>query len=326
METILDICEERDIPRERLLSQANLLEIDLSQDINAESFVAIVKAAIKLTDDPDLGFHYGASQNLMKHGIVGAAALASPNAMEAVYLFAKFLSAGRRAFLYLDPIESDDHLLLRIRVNTELHEIETFIIDSAMVGGKTMGSSLGNKNEDPGVFAQLKRDFPSQYYRKQIPKGIDITFNSNDNVVYLKKEILLKPNPFQNSMLLKVLSARLKELENQSRTITPKNTILTLKALSKDNDTVPTKSEVARMLNVSERTLTRKLSHYSTSFNDILTSYRKSRARSLLQDTDTTLADIAGLLGYNDTGNFSKAFKRWFGVSPREFRKNNNTC
>lgn len=77
---------------------------------------------------------------------------------------------------------------------------------------------------------------------------------------------------------------------------------------------------VAGQLHVSVRTLRRRLSEEGSSFRELLDEVRFQLAKEYLLDTKLPLAEIAELLGYTEPGNFSHAFRRWSGQSPRGFR------
>lgn len=55
------------------------------------------------------------------------------------------------------------------------------------------------------------------------------------------------------------------------------------------------------------------------SFSEIVTAHRMDRAASLLKGTDLSIEMIAGMLGYSNTSNFYKAFKKHFNTSPRSY-------
>ena len=88
----------------------------------------------------------------------------------------------------------------------------------------------------------------------------------------------------------------------------------------------PAIDEVAGQLNVSVRTLRRRLNEENCSYRDLLEEVRYQLAKEYLLDTQLPLAEIAELLGYTDPGNFSHAFRRWSGHSPRAHRKANETA
>ncbi|WP_437578255.1 AraC family transcriptional regulator [Sorangium sp. So ce887] len=76
----------------------------------------------------------------------------------------------------------------------------------------------------------------------------------------------------------------------------------------------------ARLLAMSSRTLQRRLMEAGTTFNDLLDDLRRVNALGLLRSRDTTITDVAFLLGYSDVPAFYRAFKRWTGKTPQAFR------
>ena len=79
--------------------------------------------------------------------------------------------------------------------------------------------------------------------------------------------------------------------------------------------------KLAGKLNISRRTLQRRLSDRDTNFLHILQEVRSKVALRYLSDSRLGITEIAFLLGYGDQGSFSSAFKSWHGVSPRDYRR-----
>ena len=77
---------------------------------------------------------------------------------------------------------------------------------------------------------------------------------------------------------------------------------------------------VAQQLAMSPRTLARRLSEEDTSFSDVLEGLRNDLAARYLAGKEFGIAQIAWLLGYQETSAFSRAFKRWTGKAPRDIR------
>lgn len=82
-----------------------------------------------------------------------------------------------------------------------------------------------------------------------------------------------------------------------------------------------TLENVADTLMISPRTLQYQLEQCGTSFRGLLDSTRAELARHYLMDPDMSLVDVAFLLGFSEQSPFTKAFKRWTGETPGEFRK-----
>lgn len=79
--------------------------------------------------------------------------------------------------------------------------------------------------------------------------------------------------------------------------------------------------QCADLVGTSSRTLQRRLAEHSTSFNEVLDQIRFDVAKQLLLDETIPISDVCYEVGYNDPGNFTRAFRRWAGVSPREHRQ-----
>lgn len=84
---------------------------------------------------------------------------------------------------------------------------------------------------------------------------------------------------------------------------------------------LPGIKDVADMVHMNERTIRRKLEAEGTSFTEIIDDVRTSLACEYLKTTRMTTEDIASLVGFSDAANFRRAFKRWTGKAPREYRQ-----
>lgn len=83
---------------------------------------------------------------------------------------------------------------------------------------------------------------------------------------------------------------------------------------------VPRLGEVAERLNLSPRTLQRRLSEQRLSFQDLVDETRRELAERLLKKTDYALSEVAFLTGFSEQSSFNRAFKRWAGQTPRSYR------
>lgn len=85
--------------------------------------------------------------------------------------------------------------------------------------------------------------------------------------------------------------------------------------------TTITPASVAKALAVSRRTLSRRLAVEGTSFRHILNDVRRESACALLQDRSLSVGDVAFFLQYSEPAPFHRAFRRWTGQTPRDFRE-----
>jgi AraC-like DNA-binding protein len=78
--------------------------------------------------------------------------------------------------------------------------------------------------------------------------------------------------------------------------------------------------EIARRIGMSQRTIARRLSGEGVTFSRVLERLRFDLAKRYLTEGALPISELAWLLGYQDAGAFSHAFKRWSGEAPREAR------
>lgn len=81
-----------------------------------------------------------------------------------------------------------------------------------------------------------------------------------------------------------------------------------------------TRDTIANRLGMSPRTLQRRLDEQGIAFAELLDEVRAELAKNKLQGSDLSLSEIGFLLGFSEQSSFTRAFKRWTGKTPREYR------
>jgi AraC-like DNA-binding protein len=87
------------------------------------------------------------------------------------------------------------------------------------------------------------------------------------------------------------------------------------------NNGRPTLGAVAGELNVSARTLQRRLSAAGWTYTDLVDDVHFARARLRMARADASLKAVAAELGFSEQSSFTRAFRRWIGFTPREYRR-----
>ena len=85
-------------------------------------------------------------------------------------------------------------------------------------------------------------------------------------------------------------------------------------------DGEPSRTRMARQLGIGERTLQRRLGDVGSSFHALLEQTRQALAEGYLKNDQVSLGEVGYLLGYADQTSFARAARRWFGISPRQYR------
>jgi AraC-like DNA-binding protein len=147
-----------------------------------------------------------------------------------------------------------------------------------------------------------------------------IEFGAENNVVYFDPGILREPLPGADAQLLRandqVVVDYLACFDKDS--ITTQIRSLLIEQLP---DGQPTQKDIAQALHMSVRNLQRKLQTEGVSFKELLNETRKELATQYIRDTSRRLGEITYLLGFSEPSNFTRAFRRWTGYSPNEYRQ-----
>jgi AraC-like DNA-binding protein len=146
-----------------------------------------------------------------------------------------------------------------------------------------------------------------------------ITFASETNMLYFAPADIEKRLPTSNAEL--ALKSDQMAMEYLAR-YQHDDIILKIKSLliNRWPGGRISESEIADALNVSTRTLHRKLQSEGLNINMLLDETRKELAIHYLENSTLTIGEIAYLLGFSEPANFSRAFRRWTGTTPNAYR------
>lgn len=146
-----------------------------------------------------------------------------------------------------------------------------------------------------------------------------IVFSSEVNTLYFEKTDIEKQLPTSNAEL--ALKSDQMAMEYLTR-FQHDDIILKIKSLliNKWPGGKVSESEIADAVNMSRRTLQRKLQSQGLSINALLDETRKELAVHYLENSQLTIGEIAYLVGFSEPANFSRAFRRWTGTPPNIYR------
>lgn len=166
-------------------------------------------------------------------------------------------------------------------------------------------------------FSYPKPNFDTQFINDFFQ--CDIKFNANASGFKLDKKVANKPLEAGNSSitlahekLLNEALCRMKksDIEQQVRSFIQKELM----------HGTPSQSKIAEKLGMSLRNLQRRLNEKGNSFKDILEDTRKKLALDYIKQTHLSLGEVSYLIGFSNLSNFNRAFKRWTGTTPGEYR------
>lgn len=222
------------------------------------------------------------------------------------------------AVYHLD--ETADPALLMLEARTGHHPVLDFRTEGAFAGlAHNMRQFVaGELVLDHVSFAHPCRSDPGRY---SAHFGCPVRFGAGRDAIALTRAMLDLPNRLGDAAVSDFLTAHL-ETEIGSLSDDPSLRASLLRRLTPAlSNGVPQAAEVARDMGLSERTLYRRLADEGLTFRDVLTEAQSSLAQELLRDGTNSIAEIAFLTGFSEQSTFSRAFKRWVGQAPAQFRQ-----
>ena len=145
-----------------------------------------------------------------------------------------------------------------------------------------------------------------------------VYFGADGNKVVFAAKWLDHPVEGADPHLHRILNEQVAQFETDPGTDFPLRVCAAIRACLLDGDT--SAAQIARRVALGPRTLRRRLSAHDTSLAALLEQTRSELACQLLQDPGMSMAQISDMLGFAHSSAFSRAFRGWNGLSPREWR------
>ncbi|PMY43998.1 MULTISPECIES: AraC family transcriptional regulator [Pseudomonas] len=284
-------------------------------------YMRLGHAAIQLTGDPALGLRMGQLSRLSQAGLAGVTAAQAPTVREAARCLTRFEALYGSNYRGQSSFHEDaDGAWLRFYSISPYNAYNRFVVDSILAGWLQQLGSLGA----PVKAERIEIEFAQTDYRDRYNNLGDcpIQFGAEHNQLRLSQATLAQRNvehcPSTWRHLLQLCE---RELEQLTRTRSLRERITQLLGPLLNGGREPDLEEVATRLKLPTWTLRRKLAEEGTQFRAILNDTRRDLAMTYIRDTELAFGEIAYLLGFASAEAFQRAFKRWSGQTPGEFRR-----
>jgi len=280
--------------------------------------VALLQSAIELTKDPTLPFRLGHRFDVTSLGSYGFAIMSCGvfgDCLSVMKRYQKTLGAGPN-WRVLDQGDG-----IAIRTTITLGSADQRRVASELVFSQLCSTAEFLINR-PLQQAELHLCYPAPSYAAEYQRllAIPVIFDQPHSQLIVPKNLLNSPvrnvNPAGHMVFLQQCEVLLRSQHRVENTSTAVRRLL----LQSAGD-FPSAGQTARSLNLSERTLRRRLDAEANSFRAIKEEVKKILAQNYLANTELSVAEIAILLGYSETVNFRQAFVRWHGITPSQFRQ-----
>ncbi|HEY5927555.1 MAG TPA: AraC family transcriptional regulator ligand-binding domain-containing protein [Kofleriaceae bacterium] len=277
------------------------------------------EVAVELTGDPDLGLRVGESIRPAHLGALGYILMSCESMRQAAELDQRWHS-----------LIADGERLEYVR-DGELSKRTLFFPDSepAPPACAAACAAAGNvafvrwlAGADDGL-RKIALPYPEPTSRAAHDQllGCELIFDAPHMIVWRDPTVLRKPLAQADPALrarMEERAARLAAERSAPDVLITRVRELVVRSI---RDELPELDAAAASLELTPRALTRRLAERGTSYSKIVDDTRRQLALGYIADASLSLVDVAYLCGFSEQSAFHRAFKRWTGVPPGEYRR-----
>jgi len=317
---LTDIAVEHGADRAQLLASAGLAAADLTcaeAQINNQQLNTLVQEAKRQTGQPALCLYFGEHLTLTSHGVLGYALMSCRNIQQALDLLIKY----HRLLLNdisLSVTQDKDLVVLEYdhrRPSLIGHSEDCELFFAGVI------SSIKHLLHRPDFTCEVYLDYPAPDYLARYHEllGPTIYFDSGHCQVSFSAHWLELQPVFANPVMLTLYEQQCEQLLQRMEQGAGLEEKVRQHLVSSRN--FASLQQTAEHFHMSQRTFRRRLDEEGTAFQDILDKVRQQLAETYLSDSSLSIQHTAELLGFHDVSNFRRAFIRWTGLSPAQYKR-----
>ena len=314
--TLVDWGIREDVIQEATgLREEELLHYDTR--VPFERYLELGRVAPALTNRPDIGLVLGRRACFSNMGIVFLMASNCPTVRQSLLHVTQYPELGNDAVLEGfeergKTAEWSEQYLHSAHISRTLIEFEALqklrILES-VIGREFRPIRFRFQCPPPPYLDEYHRVF-------QAP----LLFDQERSAMVFGREHLNCPNPNPQPYLKEVLVERADRLTKKLHDKSTFREKVKATILAHLHTGMLHMETTAKILNVSSRTVYRKLKEENISYKALLDDIQKDLARDYLKEGSMSINDISLLVGFSEASAFHRAFKRWYGMSPGRYR------
>ena len=315
---LLNLLEDQGVDLNQLLNELKIPEFGLVEPaftISIQQESQALEAAIALVGEAGLGLKLASYTRLQHFSVFGLALSACATFSEILLLINDYPN------LFWGNCDTDQTVSKGVMTTTFEASDETLgrvLVERDMACAARL---LEEAFEEPIAFINVQFAYPEPENIGDYERvfGCPVEFSQPKNAMQLSVDYLDKQLPNADPLakaFYEAQSASMSEALKQPFSYRE----VTRERLRRKTP-IPSLEQVAESLNMTGRTLQRKLQEEDTRFSELLQNVRCERAQEYLMDNQRRIEAIADALGFMDAAAFSHAFKKWVGLSPRHWRE-----
>jgi AraC-like DNA-binding protein len=318
---VISVLKEAGVQVDKWLASQNLNLSELIENdarVSVDSFDALMKIVIEKHGFSDFGISVGKRLKIAHHGDFGLAVLNCPSMIDVLDFHQQYLSI-RLPFVSFNYESSGANIVITLTDNHWQKSLHRSVIEAVSIAIVNMLESINFQDASTIEISEACFDYGQPPYVEKYSalKTDRLSFNQEHSSIsfpstYVDKQLAMVDEfSFQRALV-----TCKKELDlYRQQTNSTKDAVYAL--LSKEGGCQLSLEQIAELLHISKRTLHRNLENEGTSFKLLLKAKRADLAKRLLLHDNKSVGDVADELGYSDSANFRRAFKDWYGVSPK---------
>lgn len=290
---------------------------DPAQRISYRQAVAMIQRALKVIPNQGLGLWVGNQNVLGTLGLLGHVLSLCKTLRDAFELGIRHQhTTGGIVVSSVQEVPGQVYVDAECRLpfaDVQQFAVEEFFASLLVYGRALVGADFHCLRVE---FMHAAPDYVAQYHRLL---GADVRFGCLHNRLVLEAHWLDVCLPNHHSLALR---QAVKLLELEGAQVHQKLDLIQAveRAISRDLTRGSHLEKIAGDLNMSGRTLRRRLTEHALTFEALLEQVRQARTMSLLANPEMSIERITEEVGYSDVRSFRRAFKRWTGQSPSAYR------
>lgn len=291
----------------------------LPEALAADDYVRLLDIGAALADDPHFGLHVGERVKLGTYSVYGLILLSCRDfgqAFEQTVRYEQLAHDLGRSALRVDGA------VAQYAWHSHYPPDRRHLIDSVFAGIRVFGNWLAGATLPAAdiAFTHAGGAGLEQEYVRVL--GALPRFGAGANAAAFDARLLAWPVPNADVSLYPVLQQHAEQLMSRRAQAGGGIQALVHAAIMRKLTQGQVRlASIAQELNLSPRTLQRKLSEAGASFQQVLDQARFALAKDCLRQPGLSLVDIAFLLGYQEQSAFHHAFKEWAGINPGAYRE-----
>jgi len=293
-----------------------------SRSITVAQHLQCVRNAIAMAKEADWHLRWGKRMAENFHGPVTLAMLAAPTLGDGLDAFIKYIP-GRVPYHAWRRVSAGAHCRFEVAERIDLDVTRCALVEVPLI---VMYEYVRIYQPDTfdGATVELTYDTPrhAQFFPRWF--ACPIKFGCRQNALVIPRTWLQLKSLDYDETAWRTARARCESIhprDGEPDAVAQVRRLINEHFEADTARSVPTVEEIASGLCISSRTLIRRLREMDTTFRKVVDNALKKRACDMIADDRYRLHEIATRLGYCDPKSFLRAFRRWYGVTPTEFRR-----